>query len=135
MDYRIEYTLPPIDMYKKVVDRFRVDWHKGVILTYGDIIYTKFELPNDLLKHEETHVRQQMAYKGGKDAWFERYLADDQFRLDNELEAYRRQYRYAKENIKDRNQVFNILRHSAKDLSMMYDLQIDFNLALELIQK
>lgn len=135
MDYRIEYTLPPIDLYKKAVDKFGVDWHKGVIFTYGSTIFTKFELPNDLLKHEETHVRQQMTYKGGKDAWWERYLDDPDFRQSQETEAYQRQYRWAKENIKDRNQVFNILRHCAKDLSRMYKLDISFEEAISLIQK
>lgn len=74
-----------------------------IIFTYGDKLYApsfkglddqtiyKGELiPDHLMAHEETHTRQQ-----GDDieGWWDRYLTDVQFRLDQEVEAYHVQWK------------------------------------------
>lgn len=66
----------------------------GVVIAYGDTIYAphlESELPGHLVIHEETHFAQQRAV-GGPEAWWRRYIDDPQFRLEQELEAYRAQY-------------------------------------------
>lgn len=64
----------------------------GIIYSYGDRIHVPSgkPLPYELLVHEETHLRQQAA-AGGPEPWWERYLVDAAFRLEQEIEAYRNQ--------------------------------------------
>lgn len=61
---------------------------KGVIFTYGHTIYNPagVHLDRPLIAHESVHMRQQ-----GDDpaAWWERYLIDPEWRLQQELEAHR----------------------------------------------
>ncbi len=72
--------------------------HKGAVFCYGDTIYGPNKAPEDyfspvILSHEEVHMRQQ---GDDPDAWWDRYLKDPVFRLEQELEAYRAQYAFAK---------------------------------------
>lgn len=46
--------------------------------------------PDEIVEHEKKHVEQQTA-AGGSDAWWDRWLADRAFRLDQEIRAYGRQ--------------------------------------------
>lgn len=134
-EYFIKNTPPPDNIYSKIVKKFGVSWEKGVVFTYGDIIYTKYPLTSDLLEHELVHVRQQNDFRGGKDAWWAKYLTNDQFRLEQELEAYKRQFNWAKNNIKDRNRLFMILNQSARDFSgAMYGNLMTYEEALKLLK-
>lgn len=67
---------------------------RGVVFTYGDACYVQPTgnptLSLDLEAHEETHVQQQAEI--GADVWWQRYLSDKKFRLEQELEAYKVQY-------------------------------------------
>ena len=129
-------TPPPKDLYIRLNFKFGVDWEKGVIFTYNNKIYSKYPISEDLVKHELVHIRQQNDFIGGSDAWWNKYLEDKEFRLNQELEAYRKQFRWSKANIKDRNRLFNILRHSAIDLSSsMYGDILSYEEALKEIQK
>jgi len=81
-------TTPPnwLDIIKRfpaieqMVDR--------VIFTYYPEVYVPSgaKLPSDIQLHEGIHLRQQHEY--GVASWWKRYLADDDFRLEQELEAY-----------------------------------------------
>ena len=73
---------------------FKINELEKVIFTYGDMIYCNQELSIGLCAHELTHVFQQL--KMGKEKWWEQYLKDDKFRLEQEVEAYRQQYRVMK---------------------------------------
>lgn len=61
-----------------------------VVYTYGDVIYSPLftELPADLIAHEEVHSRQQIDPK----EWWNKYLKDKDFRVEQEAEAYHVQY-------------------------------------------
>lgn len=73
-------------------------WEKGPIVTYGDTAhFHKGGMPPDLHIHEEVHVRQQAAM--GVEKWFNQYLIDPAFRLDQEVEAYRCQKDYIVDNV------------------------------------
>ena len=70
----------------------------GVCFTYGDTYYTNHNpLPADYLVHEQCHTKQQAEI--GADEWWRRFFADPKFRLEQELECYRKQLA----SIKDRN--------------------------------
>lgn len=106
----------------------------NTVFTFGEVIYAPgidFKLPDDLIVHEETHQKQQ-----GNRAqdWWRRYLKDINFRFEQELAAYRNQYRFfAKHH--NRNQTFNFAREIAMDLSsQMYGNIVDFTKALNMIQ-
>lgn len=68
------------------------DSSRRAVFAYGDAIYapTGRQPTPDMVAHEETHLRQQ-ADSGGAVAWWDRYLADRAFRLEQEVEAYRAQ--------------------------------------------
>lgn len=87
------------------LDQFRVNI-EHTFWTYGDTIYNPggFTIPEDIVAHEEQHMRQQEAYEGGKDAWWKEYLINPRFRLEQEAEAYATQYKWLCQRIKDRNQ-------------------------------
>ena len=69
---------------------------KGTIYNPGGGTLTAW-----LIEHEKVHFRQQ---DGKPEAWWARYLVDEQFRLDQELEAHRVEYRSFCSYVKDRNQ-------------------------------
>lgn len=79
--------------YKQIAETFDLSKTNGVVFTYGNKLYVPSGKTPDtqLLRHEETHTRQQTEM--GIEDWWERYLADPGFRFMQELEAYRNQYR------------------------------------------
>lgn len=85
---KISADKPPV--YDRLKEVFGVEWDEGLVVTYGDTIHVKggIGLTKDLLAHEATHVGQQTLYPGGVEAWWDRYLADKEFRLSQEQEAY-----------------------------------------------
>lgn len=91
---------------------------KKPVFAYGHLLYNPHDLPieDHLMAHEEVHERQQVAY-GGISTWWFRYISDAAFRLEQEIEAYREQYRFVKRTIKDRNAVARFLHSIASDLS------------------
>ena len=88
----------------------------NTIFAYGDTIYSPAtaELPGHLIVHEETHFAQQ-AVAGGPEAWWRRYIDDPQFRLEQEIEAYRAQWAAIREL--PRAERRELLVHICKSLS------------------
>lgn len=71
---------------------------EGAVFCYGDTIYNPFHvniLP-DIEVHETVHMRQQ-----GENVpvWYHRYLTEPAFRLEQELEAYGKQYAFVKKHV------------------------------------
>lgn len=63
-----------------------------VIFAFGTVIYRPnicAGLSPPLMAHETVHCDRQMLYPGGVNAWWERYLIDPQFRLDEEVPAHK----------------------------------------------
>jgi len=81
--------------YDKICEVFpTVKNQKGIIFTYGDTCYVpgkKGSISAHLKVHERTHVKQQ---GDDPESWWDKYLTDPKFRLSQEVEAYRRQYKY-----------------------------------------
>ena len=123
---------PPV--WDEVVKRFDIEG-QAVIFAYGDKIYNPFNaiIPDDLIVHEETHMHQQEKF-GDIKKWWIKYLDDSEFRLSQELEAYRIQYKYSKENY-SRQMRKALLKRIAKDLSSpVYGNIISFDKAKDLIK-
>lgn len=117
--------------YKKITDTFKIG--KNVVFTYGDTLYSPGdgEIPAHLMAHEERHSIQQA--KMGVEEWWDKYLEDEKFRLEQELEAYQDQYVVLKERY-GRAYRRDILKKISKDLaSPMYGSIISTEEAKELI--
>lgn len=126
--------------YPPNIDRIREDYDlsgKNVVFTYGDELYNPsgVEIPRNLEIHEEVHTKQQGILKAGIEQWWDRYLEDEQFRLEQEVEAYKAQYEYVKNHGADRDTKREFLRHIAQDLSgPIYGHMVSFEQAKQLIK-
>lgn len=106
--------------------------HKGAIFTYGDFIYAPHlapgtELAGHLNVHEQVHMCQQKEI-GGPEVWWDRYLTDVDFRLEQEVEAYRAQYQFVLNLYSPKNEgLKRFLFDLACDLSgPLYGNMIDY---------
>lgn len=92
-----------IQAYPPNIDVIRTVLHPetGAIFCYGDTLYNpdNRKLSLDVEAHEMVHSEQQ---GDNPDAWWAKYLSDREFRLDQELQAYGRQWLFAKEHVKDK---------------------------------
>lgn len=82
-------------LYKEYEKYFKLN--ENVIFAYDKKIYTSNDLPEHLIEHEKVHLLQQNGI--GTDNWVSLYLRDKDFRLKQEIEAYRHQLSV----IKDKN--------------------------------
>lgn len=75
------------------------------VFTFGDTLYNPYgaRLSRDLIAHEEEHARQQKHDDECAKAWWRRYIDDPAFRIDQEAQAYRVQYKCICSIVKDRN--------------------------------
>ena len=106
---------------------------ESMLFCYGDVIYNPNgqELADHIQIHELTHSDQQQEKP---EEWWNKYLQDDKFRLKQELSAYQRQYQFAKNFIKDRNELARFLWKLANDLSNLYKLNITLSEAIKQIK-
>lgn len=133
---QISLEKPPI--WDEAVKYFQLDGRYGTIFTYGDTIYNPFKvhIPDDLIHHEEVHVKQQAAFEGGPETWWKRYFDDVEFRVSQEVEAYGAQYKFICKNVKDRNRRNDHLVELAHMLSgPMYGNPVSFFEAMNRIRK
>jgi hypothetical protein len=103
----------------------------NAVYAYGDAVYSPSttDLPPDLLAHEAVHLRQQVEC-GGPDRWWERYLEEPAFRLEQEVEAYRVQLAC----FSDRASRRECLQHVVRDLAgPMYGRLVTKQQARELL--
>lgn len=112
---RIVYGYPPI--YEEAAKVFDIRG-KPVIFAWGDTIYNpgRAHIPAHLEEHEATHGRQQMRL-GGPEIWWQRYLHESEFRLEQEIEAYQVQYRYFCRTVSNRGERAAFLRKIAGDMA------------------
>lgn len=129
----IKHEHPPAAIYDRAVKEFGVNYEDGVVFTVGDIVYTKYEISEDLQEHELVHVKQQKEL--GVSIWWERFFADPIFRLEQEVEAYRTQYKWIERHFHDRNARHYYLNAFAGFLSgPMYGKLVSHKDAMNLIK-
>lgn len=106
---------PPYNIRALCEELFDLTYVKPV-WTYGQTLYNPHRQTIDraLARHEETHSKRQGEHPA---KWWDSYFQEDMFRFTEELAAYREQYKIAKEDIKDRNQLNEYLYSIACDLS------------------
>jgi hypothetical protein len=126
----IVYSYPPnIDKIREVFTL-----HKGIVFTYGQTLHNPDmgEINDALMCHEETHAKQQ---GDDPEAWWEHYLADRDWRAQQEIQAYRRQFKFIRKIDHDRERRHLWLNKFAQDLSgPMYGSPISFHDAYRAIK-
>lgn len=114
-----------------------VEKNRDIVVTYFDGIYTANPMPTDLFVHECVHYRRQGDGENelaAKD-WCLRYCDDPEFRYQEELLAYREQYRFIRSKT-NRPVAFEHAKRLAQDLSgTMYGNLCSFEKALSDIVK
>lgn len=131
IEYKLSNEKPPI--YDRCVEKFGIDWHT-TIFAFGDTIHAQYphRLSKDIIEHEKVHLKQQ---NGNPIDWWEKYFEDNEFRLSQEIPAYKRQYRVLREYA-DRNDVARCVDFWASNLSGKgYGYLIDKQEAIKLITK
>ena len=114
---KLSYDKPPI--WEEANALFKLEeLNMGTIFTFGDTLYNPFQvrMTGDLFVHERTHAEQHQWDGTVAGLWWKRYLADPEFRLEQEIEAYANQYKYIAHNEKSRDKVFENLLFFAKSL-------------------
>lgn len=105
---------------------------QNAIFAYGNKIYNphKVDIWPDLEEHEKVHQKQQ-----GSDPefWWEKYLQNKDFRLEQEIEAYGAQYQYLK-GIFNNKGLKVVLFEMANALSKDYGLSLTYQEAENLIR-
>lgn len=93
---KIKNSYPP--NYDELIKHFDIADNPNIIFTYGNKLYVpnKQNIPDDLIVHESIHMEQQK--KIGVKEWWNKYIFDIDFRIDQEAEAYNAQYKYLKES-------------------------------------
>lgn len=111
-------------------------WEKGVLVTYGDTYYSKNPTTPDLVVHESVHMHQQLEM--GIQEWWKKYIDDDSFRIDQEVEAYRTQVQHLKNysSSMSRDERRQRIAHCARTLSSdLYGRVINYKKAFNLITR
>jgi len=131
---RVIYEYPPN------IEELDATFHikgKPILFTYGDAIYcpdrSVFITP-ELYAHEQIHSNRQTSDRPTIEKWWERYLVDSEFRLNEELLAHRAEYKKYCDNNKDRNKRSLFLNSIAGRLaSSMYGNVVTPNKARRII--
>lgn len=132
----VKFSTEIPDIYYRLRDTFghdNVRWDDGIIIANKDTIHCKFTIPEEKVVHEVVHLEQQE--KIGIDLWWETYLSNISFRLEQELEACCKEYRFLKKYIKNREIMYKIKQELANNLSSkQYGSIISYIEALKLIK-
>ncbi len=109
---------------------------RTTLFAYGDILYNPggVEVSDDIMVHEEVHQGQQ---NGNPALWWGRYLREEEFRIQQEVEAYGKQYWYiCTHKTQNKQTQFTLLKRFAELLSSpLYGSCVGLNRALQLIKQ
>ena len=131
----VKIANPPDWLLKEIKEKFGI--FPGIVYAYDDIIYNpdNIEIPYDLLEHETTHLRRQHENGATPESWWRDYLNEPIFRLREETEAYKAQYRAIKDKVLNRSRRHRELNELAKKLSSpLYGNLVSFVMAMQLIK-
>lgn len=129
---RIVIDYPP--MFNQIRIAFPDAVKPGVVFAWGDTLYnpSNGKVPRELMAHEEIHAERQGKTESDIIDWWNRYLVDPGFRLDEELPAHQAEYRaYCKRHGSGREK---FLGHVAARLaSPLYGGLVNFREAKNLV--
>lgn len=121
--------------YYDIVAAFpAVKFRPSIIFAWSPNIYNPSgnTLPFHIIEHEKVHHIQQ---RGEPELWWKMYLLDAAFRLEQETQAYQRQWDVVQRMDYDRKQRRELLAGMARDLSgPMYGRIVSFEAAKKTIR-
>lgn len=104
---KIRNEKPPV--YDNACAAFKVNPGR-TLFTYGDTIYNPGgiePIPDHLIEHEKVHMEQQGYSEEGAAEWWGKFLRDPAFRLEQEAQAYAKQYAFVCRKVTGREQRFH----------------------------
>lgn len=111
-------------IFNILTQTFGVKWEAGVAIAYGDTIHCFNGIGPDVVAHESVHLRRQKEL--GPEEWWIRYIEDKHFRMIEEIEAYRVQIRWLKDNVKEKPLLMKCIKKIQEDFgSPMYGFKLD----------
>lgn len=134
---KISKLPPPIAVATRALHQFKVDFENDdVAFAYGDTVHVASGiLAPDVEVHEQVHLNQQAEHEGGAAGWWDDYFKDPEFRISQEVAAYKAQYHYIWRNVRDRNRLHASLHKLASYLSgPMYGKMVSMGEAMQLIR-
>ena len=115
MNNQVIYSNERPDILIKLENRFGVDWNDDLIIAWNGKIHSKNAPSAEKIVHEMVHLEEQSAM--GNDAWWECYLNSPEFRLEQEIKAYKAEADFVKKYIKNREHRYKMIHEMAKNLS------------------
>lgn len=103
--------------FERILKAFPDAGNYGVLFAYGDSVFNPsgITIPHALLAHEGIHLIRQRDGETA-DSWWEKYIADAEFRYTEELFAHVAEYRVLDAFLMDRNQRARLLQSTAMRL-------------------
>lgn len=121
MDVQIIIAEPPLI---EEIDRVFHVRGKPIVFTWGTRIYNPLgvKVEPQIVAHESVHSGRQTQWTGRDDEaqierWWREYLADPAFRLSEELEAHKAEYRWLAAQTRNRESRNRYLLHVAGKLA------------------
>ena len=112
---------------------------KDSVYCWGEVLYAPDlsegeELSEDILAHERVHQKQQENY-ASSEVWWAKYLYNEEFRKEQEVDAFREQYQFVKE--KTTNKIAKLCLFDLADnlRNPMYGLSLSHQEAEYLIRR
>lgn len=104
----------------------------NVIFCYGDAIYnpSRLNITPSLLAHEQVH---SVRHGSDPEGWWRRYIADQNFRLDEEVVAHAAEYTKASEGMARPGRRFVLRRIAEKLADPLYGFSLTDERAKKLI--
>ena len=116
----IKIERPP--NFDRILSAFPDAGHHGILFAYGGDVYNPSDvvIPSWLLAHEYRHCARQ--WQSDPDAWWEKYITDDEFRYEEELLAHAEEYVWQALRVKDRNARARLeMRTAARLVAPLYN--------------
>lgn len=118
--------------YHKIKSNFEIGDSKP-LFAYSPHIYNPFKIYVDptLYFHESIHIKQQ---DGKPEEWWDKYILDKSFRLEQETEANQKQWKLFTKVVKDRNERYRFKIQLAKNMaSNLYGNMVSYDEAIKLL--
>lgn len=98
-DFKVVIGKPPV--FDMVALAFQIN-PINALFCYGKTIYNPsgMIIPQYLIEHEKVHMEQQGFTDQGAALWWGKFLRDPEFRINQEAQAYGRQYQFMCETMK-----------------------------------
>lgn len=124
--------------WEEINKLFQLPEGQSTFFSWGDCCYNPSGTPMtaELIRHEETHLEQQGHSRVAAKIWWDRFLLDPEWRVEQEAEAYGEQYKFYCTQNKDKNWRFKYLHGIATHLaSPMYGSVIKHSQAMKKIKE